>query len=253
MAKATRRNKYGWLRDLPDYRDKLYKDIEAPEVTPSTVLPAFVDLRPKCPPVYDQGQLGSCTANAIAGAIGFMEDGFVASRLFIYYNERVMEGTVKSDSGAQIRDGIKSVNQQGTCPEMIWPYKVSKFATKPPKQAYKSAASDLVSVYLKVVGLQEMKTCLAAGFPFVFGFSVYDAFESDQVAKTGVLNLPAATEQMVGGHAVLCVGYDDSFQRVIVRNSWGDTWGIAGYFTMPYTYIGNVNLANDMWTVRGNK
>src|SRR6202171_5535853 len=126
--------KYGWAPDLPDHRDHLYS---APQPVLAK-LPPKKNLQSGCPPVYDQGQLGSCTANAIGGAIQFtqMQEKlatiFMPSRLFIYYNERVIEGTVASDSGAQIRDGIKSVNQQGDCSEDLWPYDISKFADQPP-------------------------------------------------------------------------------------------------------------------------
>src|SRR5271154_1514724 len=128
---------YGWLPDLPDQRDHLY----AAPVEITAILPASVDLRSNCPPVYDQGQLGSCTANAIAAAIEFDRKkqrltDFVPSRLFLYYNERVMEGTVSSDSGAQIRDGIKSVSKIGAPREADWPYDIAKFTDKPPTKAY---------------------------------------------------------------------------------------------------------------------
>ena len=125
--------RYGWIRDLPDHRDFMY----SVPVATLQALPSSVDLRPHCPPVYDQGQLGSCTANAIAGALQFDEikehkNGHsTPSRLFIYYNERVIEGTVTSDSGAQLRDGVKTVAKQGICPEKVWPYNISKFAVKP--------------------------------------------------------------------------------------------------------------------------
>ena len=127
--------RYGWVRDLPDHRDFMY----SVPVATLQALPSSVDLRPHCPPVYDQGQLGSCTANAIAGALQFDEikehkNGLsTPSRLFIYYNERVIEGTVTSDSGAQLRDGVKTVAKQGICPEKVWPYDISKFAVKPPR------------------------------------------------------------------------------------------------------------------------
>jgi C1A family cysteine protease len=215
------------------------------------------DLRSKCPPVYDQGQLGSCTANAIAGAIQFnrrkqkLKPDFVPSRLFIYYNERVMEHSVQSDNGAQIRDGIKSVAKQGDCPETDWPYDPSKFATKPSATAYKDALKYQALQYQRVPQvLNQLKGCLASGYPFVFGFSVYDAFESDVVAKTGVLTMPGPKEKLLGGHAVLAVGYDDTKQVFIVRNSWGSSWGIKGYFTMPYAYLTDSNLADDIWTIR---
>ena len=144
-AASTRTiKKYGWTPDLPDQRDFLYA---AP--TPyQQNLPSSVDLSKKCPPVYDQGQLGSCTANAIAAAIEFdQKKRFVPSRLFIYYNERVIEGTVASDSGAQIRDGIKSVATQGVPPETDWPYKIAAFDQKPPAKAYSDAKADLITLY----------------------------------------------------------------------------------------------------------
>ena len=127
----------------------------------------------------------------------------------------------------------------------------AKPAQRPTPACYKDALAHQVVSYQRVnPDLAQMKGCLAAGYPFVFGFTVYDAFESAAVAKTGVLNLPASTEQVVGGHAVLAVGYDDTAQRFIVRNSWGAQWGQAGYFTMPYAYLITGNLADDFWTIR---
>jgi C1A family cysteine protease len=244
---------YGWVPDLPDQRDHLYA--AAPAIL--SKLPPKKDLRSGCPPVYDQGQLGSCTANAIAGAVQFdlkkqKLNVFAPSRLFIYYNERVIEGTVNSDNGAQIRDGIKSIASQGVCPEPEWPYDISKFADKPTPQCYTDAAKCEAVGYQRLVStnLNQLKGCIASGYPFVFGFTVYDDFESEEVAKTGVLNLPGSQEKVQGGHAVLAVGYDDSTQRFTVRNSWGKDWGIKGYFTIPYAYLTNTNLADDFWTVR---
>ena len=243
---------YGWSPDLPDLRDYAY-------AAPSAVvkkLPAKVDLRKSCPSIYDQGQLGSCTANAIGGAFEFgllkknKKSDFMPSRLFIYYNERVMEGTVKTDSGAQIRDGIKSVNKQGVCPEKMLPYFISKFAIKPGISCYREALKHQVLSYHRVSrNLDQMKGCLADGFPFVFGFTVYDSFESSAVAKTGKLNMPKKTEGVLGGHAVMAVGYDDAAKRFIVRNSWGTGWGMSGYYTMPYEYLLEQNLSDDFWTI----
>jgi C1A family cysteine protease len=246
--------KYGWVPDLPDVRDHMFS---APQATMAT-LPAKVDLRPKCPDVYDQGQLGSCTGNAIAGAVQFaraknaMKPDFAPSRLFIYYNERVMEGTVGTDSGAMIRDGIKSVVKLGVCPEVPdWPYDITKFIKKPPAAAFKDARAHKVASYSRLINsAAQLKGCLAAGDPFVFGFSVYESFESQAVAQTGVVPMPQASEKQLGGHAVMAVGYDDSQQRFIVRNSWGPGWGMKGYFTMPYGYLTESNLADDFWTIR---
>ncbi|HVM32898.1 MAG TPA: C1 family peptidase [bacterium] len=244
---------YGWTPDLPDHRDLLYA-APAPHLR---ALPSKADLRPHCPPVYDQGQLGSCTANAIAAAVEFdqmkqsLPSVFVPSRLFIYYNERVLEGTVSQDSGAQIRDGIKSVAKLGVCPEAEWPYRIAKFAVKPAANCYKDAVQYRALSYQKVArDLGQMKGCLASGYPFVFGFTVYESFESAAVAKSGRVPLPSAGEQVLGGHAVVAVGYDDAQQVFFVRNSWGPAWGLKGYFLMPYAYLLHAGLSSDYWTVR---
>lgn len=246
--------RYGWIADTPDQRDHLYS---AP-VTWLAKLPPEVDLRARCPAtIYDQGQLGSCTGNAIACAIQFdrrkqkLRPDFVPSRLFIYYNERDMEGSIASDSGAQIRDGIKTVAKLGDCPEAEWPYDIAKFADRPPARCYRDAVKYKAVQYQRVAQtLNQMKGCLASGYPFVFGFSVYERFEAPQVAKTGIAPMPAPGEKQLGGHAVLAVGYDDKQQRFIVRNSWGPKWGMRGYFTMPYAYLTDDNLAADFWTIR---
>lgn len=249
---AYKIQRYGWVRDLPDHRDHLYS---APVVALQT-MPGKFDLISQCPPVYDQGQLGSCTANAIAAAVEFellkqkLQD-FLPSRLFIYYNERAMEGTVGSDSGAQIRDGIKSVAKQGVCPETMWPYVIAKFKSKPSKACYTEALKHTVTLYQRLVPtLNQLRGCLASGWPFVFGITVYDSFESPAVAKSGNVPMPAPGEATVGGHAVMGVGYDDSKQVFIVRNSWGTGWGLKGYFTIPYAYVTDSQLADDFWTLR---
>jgi C1A family cysteine protease len=243
---------YGWKPDLPDFRDFPYA-AAAPLLAS---LPPMVDLKALCPPVYDQGQLGSCTANAIGGAFEFelMKQNaavFAPSRLFIYYNERAIEGTVSTDSGAQVRDGLKTVNKQGVCPETSWPYNITEFAIKPYQSCYTDALTHLATSYHAVArDLNQMKACLAAGYPFVIGFTVYQSFESPAVAQSGVLNMPLASESVLGGHAVLVVGYDDSTSRFIIRNSWGTGWGMQGYFTMPYDYLLNAQLSSDFWTIR---
>lgn len=242
---------YGWMPDVPDQRDLVFAAARV------AALPPSIDLRPGCPPVYDQGQLGSCTANAIAAAIQFEQirqkepKPFAPSRLFIYYNERVMEHTVGQDAGAQIRDGIKSVNHIGACPETDWPYVIANFTRKPPTRAFKDAPLGKAVSYQRVVQtLDQMKGCLAAGFPIALGISVYESFESQQVAKSGVVPMPAPSEKLLGGHAILAVGYNDARQRFIMRNSWGTSWGMQGYFTIPYAYLTDSNLCDDLWTIR---
>ena len=242
---------YGWLPDRPDQRDLYYTAIAAPPKK----MPSSVDLRPVCSSVENQGQLGSCTANALAGNLEFLEKqtGKPAtdlSRLFIYYNERALEGNVGQDSGAMIRDGVKTLAKQGVCDEGRWPYVTTKFSVKPPAACYKQGLQHQITSYHRVVTLQEMRMCLAEGYPFVFGFTVYESFESPAVAKTGRLNLPKPSEKSLGGHAVMAAGYDDATKRFLIRNSWGTDWGMKGYFTIPYAYLDNRNLSDDFWTIR---
>jgi C1A family cysteine protease len=261
--------KYGYLASK-------IKDKSAPKffsLIDEASLPAVVDLRPKMPPVYNQGKLGCCTANAIAGALEFdlikqkLPD-FVPSRLFIYYNERVVEGTVDQDAGAELQDGIHSVAKLGVPPETLWTYSDDdiKFKEKPSPEVYVTASHHKSIQYSSLAqNILTFKQCLASGYPFVFGFTVYSNFEGEQVAQSGELNFPDFNnEQVLGGHAVLAVGYDDHKKVFIIRNSWGAKgvngdkvgWGIngSGYFTIPYEYLvgkddqGNL-LASDFWKI----
>jgi len=242
----------GWLPDLPDQRDIMY----AAPMAVMLQLPTSADLRNQCPPVYDQGHLGSCTANGLAAAYEFdlkkqNKTDFMPSRLFIYYNERVLLNTVNSDSGAYIRDGIKTMNQQGVCPENDWAYDIGKFTVKPPAKCYTEAKKCQIKSYQRLINsLNQLKGCIAEGFPFVFGFTVYESFMTPEVAKTGIMPMPQQGEKTIGGHCVTAVGYDDSKNAFILRNSWGTGWGIKGYFYMPYAYIANSSLCDDFWTVR---
>ncbi|KAF9372910.1 hypothetical protein CPC16_002131 [Podila verticillata] len=264
MRVPTRRiARYGWKPDLPDRRDHFFS---VPRLKLQS-LPLSIDLRPGCPPVYDQGEIGSCTANAIAAAFGFEAHRqgvtFEPSRLFIYYNERSIEGHVNTDSGAQIRDGIKTVNCQGVCSEAQWSYNAmpagpngvwppnAKPAEKPPSIAYEQALGDRLLTYQRVVqNVDQMKGCLALGYPFVAGFTAYESFEDPKVATTGKVPMPRTNEEVLGGHAVLVVGYDDSESCWLARNSWGETWGLDGYFWMPYAYFTDTNLSSDFWTLQ---
>jgi len=218
-------------------------------------LPPKVDLRSKCPPVYDQGQLGSCTANAIGAAHAFAQlrqfnRDFMPSRLFIYFNERVMEHSVDTDSGAMIRDGMKSVAKLGVCSETLWPYDIAKFRDEPSDKCYTEAEKNQAIIYRRAIqNLHQLQGSLASGTPIVFGFSVYETFEGAEVARTGVVPMPKRKEKLLGGHAVLAVGYDDKSDRFIVRNSWGPKWGQRGYFTLPYAYVTNPQMAQDFWTL----
>jgi len=244
--------KMGWKRDLPDFRDRV---LAMPEHKKSN-LPSQVDLRPSEHfEIYNQGHLGSCTANAIGAAFHFalVQEGitdFSPSRLFIYYNERAMEGNEGTDAGAMIRDGIKSLHKIGTCSEAEWPYNVDVFTTKPPESAYANAGKERAQEYARVPQtLEDMKACIAGGFPFAFGFTVFSSFMTEQVASSGYMTMPSLYDSVLGGHAVMAVGYDDEKKHFIVRNSWGEEWGTKGYFFMPYDFITVPNLCSDFWAI----
>ena len=239
----------GWRPDTPDHRDVYYR-----AVAPVRDLPASVDLRSLLPPVYDQGALGACTAHGIAGAMQYAQakQGFprwMPSRLFIYYNEREMEGTIGQDAGASIRDGIKSINTRGVCYEEAWPYRIDRFAERPPDDAYMIAKNHPSVRYSRLVNLPlHLKVALAGGDVLVFGVSVYESFESEAVARSGDVPLPHSSERLMGGHCMLAVGYDGD--QVLVRNSWGPAWGDGGYCRMPFAYLCNPDLADDFWMVQ---
>ena len=236
-------------RDAPDPRDH---ERAAPV---SAERPPVFDLRHVCPPVYNQGDLGSCTANAIAAAVEIdlrsaQRPQWMPSRLYIYYNERARLNAVATDTGGRLRDGVKSLAKLGVCPEALWRYDVAQFAVKPDEACYADGRMNLAAKYGRVAQTAEaLEQVLFSGKPVLFGFSVYSGFESKRMAKTGCLKLPGPREKLIGGHAVLCVGYDQTNKRFLVRNSWGIHWGLSGYFWMPYDYFCNPNLAHDFWVI----
>lgn len=246
---------YGWKRDKPDARD-----YRLAQPVPVAALPKRVDLRPYCPPVIDQGQLGACTAHACCGAHQMEQikqdpkKAVAVSRLQNYYDARAYEGTTNFDAGAQLRDNLKASVQFGIGAEKLWPYDPRKFTVKPPDRVYADGFIRQVTSYLRLdQSVDAMRQCLAAGYPFMFGFTVYQNFETPAMTRTGILNLPTRADLArgpLGGHAVLAVGYDHPAKRIIVRNSYSASWGQRGYFTMPYAYILDLALASDFWTIR---
>ena len=239
-------HRYGWVRDTPHHEDADY----AFKLVRGVKLPASVAQLTKGFPVFDQGALGSCVANGCAALwqhrhIVEKLSANPASRLFIYYNGRVLEGTVNQDSGLMVRDGLKVLAKQGACFEKTWPYVVSKFKQKPSTGAYSEAVKELALQYSSVANnLMAIKQALAAGNPVTFGFTVYESFESDTVARTGIMPMPKKGEKALGGHCVVADGYDDKTQTFWVRNSWGTGWGLQGWFKMPYANLVN---SSDFW------
>jgi C1A family cysteine protease len=242
--------RFGWIRDLPDIRDVRFT------VSWFTPLPAMVDLRAGFPTVYDQGDLGSCTANAAAGVIQFLQRKqhrrvIPPSRLFCYYHARELEGSIESDAGAMIRDTVKVCAKLGAPPETDWPYDITKFADAPPAQATADALAQQWLRYGRVSQREHaMKSVLAAGFPILIGFSVYESMDYETVSQTGDVPMPRLTEEMLGGHSVWLNGYNDETRRFSFTNSWGSDWGDHGFGTLPYEYLINPDLASDFWACR---
>tara|TARA_B110000977_G_C10996549_1_gene462122 strand:+ start:443 stop:1210 length:768 start_codon:yes stop_codon:yes gene_type:complete len=238
-------NKYGWNRDSPDYRDKYihYNLLLDPE---------NLDLRHKMPGIYNQYSIGSSVANAVAAAYEYnqiqLDDNhiFIPSRLFIYYNTRKIENTIMYDAGAQIRNTIKSINIHGICSETKWNYNPYNLTVKPLDECYRQVPS--IKYYRLHQNIESLKGSLSHGIPFIFGFSVYDNFE--KITKNNnTLSIPNKKDTYLGGHCGLCVGYDDSKEIFIIRNSFGLEWGDQGHFNMKYEYILNSNLCSDLWVI----
>jgi C1A family cysteine protease len=219
-------------------------------------LPSKIDLRFKCPAVYNQGIIGSCTANALMCLYQYDDPRFYGSRLFLYYNSRLLLGSINEDSGAYLYDGITAMKKYGICREILWPYNTSKFTNKPSPLCYTDGLSHQVLEAFQVKpNTYDMKACLNSGEPFVFGFAIFDNFEDLNTTKTGYVSIPTNKNQFLGGHAVVCVGYDDNLTYKgikgywIVRNSWGSKWGDRGYFYLPYKYLDIPNVFSDLWKI----
>ena len=258
------RTQYNLARDTPDARDSIYSPNKR-ELRRK--LPSHVDLRLRCPRVQDQGAPGTCTAHAVAAAFAFEQRVHRAkvitpSRLFIFYNERALTGQTSVKCVVRLRDALKVVSKLGVCPESMWPYNEDSrvLRLKPPKEAFEAAGSYKIAQYHRIpIGhlkpetfLRHLKHCLADGHPFLFGFMLYESFETEAVKKSGIMPIPDRKhEKLVGGHAVMAVGYNDRRKAVLGRNSWGTDWGINGHFWMPYELIRDPTYAHDFWTVRG--
>lgn len=247
-------HRFGCKKSPVDDRDFVLM-LSTSHLLTGTKLPPMVDLRSIGPPVYNQGDLGSCVSNGIAYCVQHDQikrkllHQFMPSRLFIYYNTRVLEGTVDEDSGTTIRGALMAANKKGVCPETIWPYLPEQYRHKPSNEAYSSGLQHLVNVYARIqLDLEQMKQCLANGYPFVFGARLYPSFELTK--SDGIVNMPKPKESMLGGHCMTCLGYDDARQVFIVRNSWGHKWGDHGFCYIPYAFMTNHNYVFDVWTIR---
>jgi C1A family cysteine protease len=276
---------YGWLKDPVDPRDQKY--VPSPDVLKA--LATSVDMRPQDGPIFNQGSLGSCTANGWLGLFMFIHkkqygDTYVGSRLQLYLDERKLNGNQNSDTGAYVRDGAKCLASIGVCPETMWPYDISKFSQDPPPECYTEAAKNKIVTYLSLTqDINHLKACLTEGHPFVFGFSVAESFENASVTRTGIVPMPQPGEQILGGHCIEALGYVDGDGQVtmfrrrgllasishtlrlltgsrffsvqppknvfICRNSWGTGWGDNGYCYLPFEFMTDSKWCSDFWTV----
>ncbi|NEW05125.1 C1 family peptidase [Paenibacillus sp. SYP-B3998] len=247
---------YNVKRDKRDFRDYFYRSVN---YIREQQLPRKVDLRSQLSPIVNQGQLGSCTSNAIVSGLREYwlrkerNSSMRLSRLFHYWHERKLEGTVNRDSGATVRDGMKVLQKIGVCSEEDWPYRTARYKVKPDQVAESTAGTFRIAAYHRIYDLAGIKAALADGHPVVFGIWLYESFEGAVATRTGRIPYPnRKKEQLLGGHALLAVGYQDGKQKgqgvIIVRNSWGKDWGDKGYGYIPYSFFKNSLLTFDYWT-----
>lgn len=251
------KRKLGWKPDIPDPRDIKYEKTKLKAEKPEK-LPVKIDLRSKFPVgPFEQGDMGTCVANALAAALMFdrQKQGlakFMPSRLYIYYNARVLDGTVEKDDGTTIRTALKGIAKHGFAHESLWGYDESLLTRKPPESVYKDGKRHYTTVYYSVdsTSLTSLRSCLASGYPIIIGFNMYDSFY-DANMLGGYVKLPNDDSRLEGGHCVLIVGYDDESRQFLIRNSWGSDVGDGtGHFFMPYEYLTDKRYADDFWTVR---
>lgn len=256
----------GWLPDLPDFRDYTPEHKEVQKMFKSAPSrrkklargEASVNLREWCSPIEDQGNLGSCTAQAVIGLVEYLQkrtknEYLDGSRRFLYKVTRKLYG-LQGDTGAYIRGTIKALKLFGVCPESYWPYETDRFDDEPPAFCYVFAQNYQAIHYFRIDTsgpeklLLDLKNALAKGLPSCFGFTVYSSIQQREVQETGNIPFPQSGDKVIGGHAVMAVGYDEKNKTLLIRNSWGQDWGDKGYGTLPYAYIQR-GLARDFWII----
>lgn len=247
---------FGYLPDPPDSRDFKFK------TTSSRSYPDNVDLRNLVQPIKDQKSLGACTAFATTSLMEFVRNkqrflSWDASPLFTYYSTRKIENTIEFDSGAYVRGALKSVAKDGIAKEITWPYVIENFTINPPVSAWEEAEKHQALTYFRLEQTEDdILSCLADGYPFVFGAYLYESFMSTQTdwLVHNIVPMPdRSKEKMIGGHCMLAVGYlsaADGSVNIITRNSWGEYVGLSGYHNIPLQYFLDPTLSSDFWTIR---
>lgn len=258
----------GWLPDLPDHRDyspnhEKLQFMNSKQV--STIFPTSVDHRDDCSPIRDQGNLGSCTAFSGTGLYeytikrAFKKDAQL-SPLFLYKTTRRLMG-VKGDTGAWLRTTMGALTLFGTPPEKFWNYRIEDFEKEPDAWLYAYAQSFQAVKYFRLDSdvngqalLQRIRSYLHRGYAMMFGFTVYSSIWDANA--NGEIPFPSSGESVEGGHAIVAVGYNDNihikgsqnYGSLLIRNSWGTSWGDGGYGWLPYDYVLK-NLADDFWSI----
>jgi C1A family cysteine protease len=239
--------KWGALRDVNDVRDQVFK------LSRTQPWPIKVDLSASCGPVLDQGNYGSCTAHAGAGVAGWITRKYDLpprdfSPAYLYDEERIIEGTFPDDNGAQMRTICKALVGSGIVLAADYPYTAGDLTTAPGLDVIAKAWKKL-GAYHRLTSATDLISCLgnSTPWPVLVGFTVYQSFESEVVAQTGMMPMPGPDEMVLGGHAVYAVGYDLDTQRALCRNSWGENWGLGGNFWMPMKVLDDPST--DLWII----
>lgn len=242
---------YNWQKEPDDPRDH----IVTRHLFMSNAFPDVFELQPLIP-VYDQGYIGSCVANSVSSCYRYEvaqllgNFNFDPSRLFVYYNARLIDGNQNWDAGTWIRSGFKTMAKDGLAPEVDWPYDTSKVTTKPVQVAYTNGKKNIIVEYAKVPqSIDTIKQVLMSGAAISFGFNVYESFEQGNWwYTTGIMPVPKSDENILGGHAVTIIGWDNQKQAFLIQNSWGKDWGLKGKFYMPYTFLVSKEC-DDFWCI----
>lgn len=255
--------------DSRDYRIHFLSSLPLDSIPPDRLLlraPSIsLDYRKMFPPIFDQGAVGSCTANAGIALlmyvyrrqrnptmVPFVRGESIRSRLFCYYNTRAIEGTTSMDSGASLRSTMKSLSRYGACLETEWSYSPSHVLSSPPSVCYPPALSYRIQKYaaLDPSSKSQLIGALTSGFCFVFGMILYPSFLSPLVTRHGMVPVPdTSREQPIGGHALCCCGYHSGLDMFLVRNSWGTRWGVEGYCWIPSSMMTSGLFCFDLWTI----
>ncbi|MGD8450837.1 MAG: C1 family peptidase [Phycisphaerae bacterium] len=268
MSKPYRIARLGWLPDPLDHRDLRVQSATvktalertakfaakgAIKARATTKLPPSVDLSSECTRIENQGEIGSCTAHSVVGLLEYLwkqtyGKAVDASRLFVYKATRNLLGWT-GDTGAFVRSTIKAVRLFGACPEDYWPYDEPAFDNEPPAFCYAFAQNFKTIIYYRLEEkVDALRASLAQGVPFAFGFTCFESLFNPDVEETGVIPFPGPNEAVIGGHAIMAVGYEQAKKRFIIRNSWGRGWGRRGYGYLPYAYV-EQGLADDCWCI----